>query len=44
VTGVEIMAPAAKEVRVVATMEDNGPVPVFLMSLAGSGSTATNPG
>jgi hypothetical protein len=41
VTGVEILVPAQKEVRVVASMEDNGPVPVFVMSLAGSGSIVT---
>jgi hypothetical protein len=41
VTGVEILVPAQKEVRIVASMEDNGPAPVFVMSLAGSGSIVT---
>jgi hypothetical protein len=41
VTGVEIQVPAQKEVRVVASMEDNSPAPVFVMTLAGSGSTVT---
>jgi hypothetical protein len=41
VTGVEIQVPAQKEVRVVAGMEDNSPAPVFVMTLAGSGSTIT---
>jgi hypothetical protein len=41
VTGVEIQVPAQKEVRVVTSMEDNAPAPVFVMTFAGSGSTVT---
>jgi hypothetical protein len=41
VTGVEILVPAQKEVRVVVATEDNAPAPVFVMSLATSGSTVT---
>jgi hypothetical protein len=41
VSGIEILVPAQKEVRVVASLEDNAPAPVFVMTLAGSGSTVT---
>jgi hypothetical protein len=41
VTGVEIVVPAQKEIRVVASMEDNTPAPVFVMALATSGSTVS---
>jgi hypothetical protein len=41
VSGIEILVPAQKEVRIVASMEDNAPAPVFVMTLAGSGSTVT---
>lgn len=41
VDGIEIVVPAQKEVRIVASMEDSAPVPVFVLTLAGSGSTVT---
>jgi hypothetical protein len=44
VTGVEIQVPAEKEVRIVASMEDDAPAPVFVLTLAGSGSTVTTVG
>jgi hypothetical protein len=41
VTGVEIVVPSEKELRVVTSMEDNTPAPVFVMTMAASGSTVT---
>ena len=41
VTGIEIVVPGEKEVRIVASTDDNEPLPVFALTLAGSGSTVT---
>jgi hypothetical protein len=41
VTGIEILVPAEKEVRIVTSMDDNTPAPVFVLTLAGSGSTVS---